>query len=636
MKWFKILCLLFPILVVSSCKKILDTKPSDFLSADNFYSKKANLNAGLNGVYSILKNSSLYGENYQYIMTTATEESIILLATTSTPRIGYFNPTSSDPEATSMWANLYTGIDRANTVLENINTPKDITSAEKASIEGETRFLRAYYYFLLTQWFGDVPLRTSSSKSPDDANMAFTASRDVYDFVINEMTTAQELLEGQKAGTVTNNERVTQTAVQALLARVCLYAAGNPINDNTRYEQAAGWARKVINSGLHHLNPDYRQIFRLQLKDQYDNVNRESIWEVGFYVNANAPETNSGSNVRVGIQSASDIVGRCDGRAVVTPRGFKAYDAINLVAAVGTTATMVADSTPDSRRDWNIANFKYSGGSATTAPSKTILSNTNYWGRYPGKWRREEEIAPHQPTTSPANIPIVRYSDVLLMLAEAENEMDGPTPETVDLINEIRKRAYEESKGRMLQEIKLTNGGSGYTAVPTVTISGGGATKNATARALISGGKVTGVYLSGVGYGYASLPTITITGTGTGATAEAVTLTDSKLKAADYTDQISFRKTIQDERMRELFGEFLRRQDLRRWGILESTVKLLASDAEIGSDTPKINPFPSSQTSPAKVHFVLPGSNISAKDMYLPIPQREMLYNKLAKQNPGY
>jgi len=65
-------------------------------------------------------------------------------------------------------------------------------------------------------------------------------------------------------------------------------------------------------------------------------------------------------------------------------------------------------------------------------------------------------------------------------------------------------------------------------------------------------------------------------------------------------------------------------------------VKLLASDAEIGSDTPKINPFPSSQTSPAKVHFVLPGSNISAKDMYLPIPQREMLYNKLAKQNPGY
>ncbi|MCH5598414.1 RagB/SusD family nutrient uptake outer membrane protein, partial [Niabella ginsengisoli] len=381
-----------------------------------------------------------------------------------------------------------------------------------------------------------------------------------------------------------------------------------------------------------------KQVFRLQLKDQYDNANRESIWEVGFYVNTTAPETNSGKWVRVGIATSNDFVGRSDGWTVVHPRALKSYETINLVAVQGTTATATLDTTPDTRRDWNIAKFKYSGGSATTPPNKTLLSATNYWGRYPGKWRREEEAAPHDPTKSPANIPIIRYSDVLLMLAEAENELNGPTAEIVSYINDIRKRAYNETlNGKMLSSIQLIDGGSGYTSVPAVTISGGGATVPATARALRSGDKVSGVYLSGAGSGYTSLPTITISGGGgSGAIAQAISLTDYNLKSEQYASQEVFRKTIQDERLRELLGEFLRRQDLKRWGLLESVVKQMADDAENGSDDPYIIPFPSNQSSPAKIHFVLPAENIGAKNIFLAIPQRERLYNKLSKQNPGY
>lgn len=623
---------------LGSCKKILEPAPTDFLDANTFYKKRANLNAALTGVYSVLGASGLYGETYQCYVTSGTEESLIFQSSTSTPKIGYYNVTVADNEVAKMWANLYSGIDRANNVLENINTPVDISEEEKKIVEGEARFLRAYYYFLLTQWYGDVPLRIKSSTDPGEANKAFSSSKEIYDFVIGEMEMADTLLARQTADKLPNNERVSQTAVEAILARVCLYAAGVPVNDKSRYEDAAKWARKVINSGLHKLNPDYRQVFRLQLKDQYDNVNRESLWEVGFYVNTAAPETNSGKWVRVGIASSNDFVGRCDGWTVVHPRALLSYETIGLVAVQGTTATVSADTTPDLRKDWNIARFRYSGGSATVPPNKTILSPTNYWGRYPGKWRREEENAPHDPTRSPANIPVIRYSDVLLMLIEAENELNGPTTEIVDYVNDIRRRAYnEDAQGKMLNTIHLTNAGSGYTSVPTVTISGGGATVSASARALRSGDKVSGIYLSKAGLGYTSLPTITISGGGgSGATAQAIALTDYHLKPEQYVSQEAFRKTIQDERLRELMGEFLRRQDLKRWGILESTVKLMANDAESGSADPQIIPFPSSQTSPAKIHFILPAENVSRKDIFLPIPQREMLYNKLAKQNLDY
>ncbi|TZF81870.1 RagB/SusD family nutrient uptake outer membrane protein [Pedobacter sp. BS3] len=623
----------------SSCKKILNPSPTDFLDANTFYQKKANLNAALAGVYATLGSSSLYGETYQCYITSGAEDNLVFQGSIGNPKIGYYNETASYNESTRMWANLYAGINRANDVLENINIPKDISDDEKKIVEGETRFLRAYYYFLLTQWFGNVPLRLESSTSPDQANKAFTSSKEIYDFVIAEMEQADALLAGQTADKITNNERVTQTAVEAMLARVCLYAAGEPINDKSKYQDVIKWCNKVISSGLHRLNPDYRQVFKLQLTDQYDNTYRESIWEVGFYVNTAAPETNSGKWVRVGIQSSNDLVGRCDGWIVNHPLAYKTYEGIGLVALTGTTQTITNDVSPDTRRDWNIAPFKYSGGSTTAPPTKTALSATNIWGRFPGKWRREEEIAPHDPTKSPANIPIIRYADVLLMLAEAENEQNhGPTDEAVGYVNQIRDRAYMEStQGKMLiNNIVVTNGGSGYTAIPTITISGGGATTNATARAFLNGTSLDRILLSGAGAGYTSLPTVTVSGAGSGATAKAVALTDYHLKPEQYENYDAFRKAIQDERLMEFNGEFLRRQDLKRWGILIPTVKRMAEVARSGDPAMGIAAWKSGSGVPAQAHFVLPGDNISEKDMYLPIPLQEWLYNKLADQNDGF
>lgn len=619
-----------------SCKKTLDRQPTDFISPEDFFSRKENLNAALAGVYATLKNNALYGDNYQHVITTTTDE-LVYTAAGTTPKIAYYNATPADAEAASMWSTLYTGIDRANLVLENLESPEGLNETDKRHIKGEATFLRAYFYFMLTQWYGDVPLRIKSTALPTDTNFPFTSAKNVYDWIISEMTISEELLADQKITSFTYRERVTQSAVQGILARVCLYAAGAPVNDTKRYAEASKWARAVINSSFHKLDPDYTNVFKLLLKDQYDAVSRESIWEVGFNVNSAAPEQSSPGQVRVGIPTTADAAGNNEGRLFVYPRLYRTYESFNYTNATNAPQ----ETTPDQRRDWSVAPFKYSG----TAPTKTLIPFDQYYTRYPGKFRREEENAPRIATQSPTNMPIIRYADVLLMLAEAENEINGPTAEAINAVNQVRARAYGELSGKkIITSISVTNGGANYITIPTVTITGAGGI-GATAEATISDGRVTAIKITSPGNLYPQNSTITITaGGGTGATATLTYNGNGALGGSSTIDKQAFRKAIQNERLMELNGEFLRRQDLKRWGILEQTILQMATEIASGSedlkpDNTNVVPravLPFAPSGVTLTHYTTPAGAISANDIYLPIPQREILYNTQAKQNPGY
>lgn len=632
----------FPIL---SCKRVLETIPSDFVSPESYFTKKANFEAALNGVYSVLGTNNLYGDNYQHLVTATTDE-LVYATGGSIPKIPWYNATSADPQVGSVWSALYDGVDRANVVLEYIDAPSDLKETDRKHIKGEAIFLRAYLYFMLTQWYGDVPLRLTPTNSPADTNMPFTPTKEIYDWVIDEMTVAEGLLSDQKATDFQYTERVTQTAVQAILARVCLYAAGEPVNDTKRYEDAAKWARLVIQSGIHQLNPNYRQIFKLQAKDQYDLTYRESIWEVGFSVNSEAPEQSAPGQVRVGIPTSSDVVGRSDGRLFVYPRLFRTYEPFRY-----TTATnAIQEVSPDQRRDWCVAPFKYSGGGITVPPTIAPVAYNLYYTRYPGKWRRTEENEPRLPTQSPTNYSIIRYADVLLMLAEAENALStNPSPEIIELVNRVRRRAYGESNGKIITGINVNSGGTtNYNQVPIVTINGAGGT-GATAVAILTAGKVSSIRVTNPGENYPANTTVTISpapgGNGAGATASVVLNGNGELRPDQTVDRGTFLKAIQDERLMELNGEYLRKQDLKRWGILVSTIKQIRVDITTGSSDikssdgipvvpPAIVPYAASNVT--KTHYTYSADNISDKNIFLPIPIAELLYNNKAKQNPGY
>src|SRR5690606_348810 len=114
---------------------------------------------------------------------------------------------------------------------------------------------------------------------------------------------------------------------------------------------------------------------------------------------------------------------------------------------------------------------------------------------------------------------------------------------------------------------------------------------------------------------------------------ECINLVRSRAGLTDpYTanSKEEFREEIRDERFRELAWECLRSQDLRRWGILIETVRQVSEEAASGSAS-----FPAAPTN-RRVPASLPGTNISDRDVYWPIPTRDLSLNKLLTQNPGW
>lgn len=623
---------LLALVCFNSCTKELKIIPTDFLVPENYFENKTQLNAGLSGVYKQLSVSNVYKAYYQY-MYLGTDESVSTEDITKNTVPSTYTANATSPFITGLWAALYTGVSRANLVLENIDKPKDLTEEERNWIKGEAKFLRAYYYFMLTQWFGDIPLRLSSTKT-GESNFAFTPSKEVYDFVISDMTEAEQLLKNKKANNFPYSERVTQTVVQGMLARVCLYAAGYPINDKKRYNDVLIWAKKVQASGLHQLNPDFQQIFINHSADLYDNNYRESMWEVDATYDPSNVSLDIGTASRIEQSNSNNILGLGSG-VLRTPAGFYYnYEGGDL------------------RRDWTSVPYSLSGGSATVEPNVTYYANTSEkWRRESGKWRRKYEVKlPRNGYLTPKNIPILRYSDVLLMLAEAENEINGPTQIAIDAINEVRKRGFGETKGsRGIASIEIYDEGTGYTTAPTITFIGGtqvvrpngpyGPVPNEMVRAAatVVGGKITKVDIVTMGDGYTSLPDVVLSGTNQTAILKAKFAVSSALRADQTASPDTFRQTIRDERMRELAFEMLRRQDLKRWNILVETVRKVADEAINGSYTViEDGKQLYAKCGSSANWFTIPGSAVSDRDYFLPIPSVELDYNKLAKQNLGF
>lgn len=604
MKSLYISLLAFALITQGSCKKFLDTEPSDFLAPETYYNTEKELTYALTGVYDVLGSSDLYGDNifYQFDIT---DEGVYGHAGV-TAGVQVYNFSSSDPIVFNTWETLYNGIGRANLVLENIDRP-EMNEAKRKVIKGEALFLRGYFYFLLAQMWGDVPLILNTTRSPDDTQRPRAPLSEVYKQVLADLGEAELLV--QPIQTLGFGGRANKSAVRGILARVCLYMAGYPLNDKSKYTDARNWAKKVIDDAeaSHALNDSYNQVFINLAADKYDI--EESLFEVEFWGNRSDAYTESGRlGSRNGIRCTNVDTGYSLGRINATPRFYNRYEAL------------------DERRDWNIAPYIYGG---TNNAERVYWAESNTWQRSCGKYRRMYEVLlPKSTSFTPINYPVLRYSDVLLMFAEADNELTAvPSPEAINAVNLVRRRAFGKNiHGENLSVITVTDGGSGYSAtnLPEITITGGGGS-GATARATVSGGKITAITITDRGAFYTSAPTVTITGGGTGATATAeITVPgDADVSSGDYGAQNNFRAFLKDERSRELCFEGLRKGDLIRWQ--DFIDEMRAAGTEISQIAASAYKFESRA-----------GLNVSEKNYLFPIPTNEMSLNRALVQNPGW
>lgn len=420
----RIFCILVGLGILNSaCDSFLDVKPDNYVVSTEGYYKNANqLDIALRGAYAILAETFVYGNSMLGRMGLEADEGFMHFPTDN-GTIGYYVVNTTDDKILNHWRALYRGISRANLIIQHIDNPDiEIEDAERQSIKGQALFLRGYYFFMLVSRFGGVPLVLDPPISSENEVIQLPRStvEEVYTQILIDMEAAADLV--PEIADVGSSGYLSKSAVWGILARVNLYMAGNPLQDHSRFEQAALWAKKLIDLGFHRLNPSYEQVFINYAQDLYDM--QESIWEVEFWGNGTGVYNTTGGAVGIlnGIPySATGAAGWGFSQGIVRPHPwlYNLYDSDDL------------------RRDWAIAPYRYTDeGKEYFTASNLIIE------RACGKFRRENELVlPKTNTQTPQNFPILRYADVLLMYAEAINERDRDPAEAYMYINQVRRRA---------------------------------------------------------------------------------------------------------------------------------------------------------------------------------------------------
>lgn len=478
MKKTFIIPILAALVAVPSCN-FLDKEPQ-VICSDTFYKTDTEALYGLAGVYGVINSLQLYGLAYSLHLS-GIDDLCYYNRPTSSNFLHFYQHDASTADVYNAWVWLYKGIKNANEFIDAMNNSE---LEDGKTLSNEARFLRAYYHFLLAQAWGDVPLRSSSVKSYDKTNLAATPQLDVLQWAADEM---EACLPGLLEETEHAPSRVCRTTAQGILARVYLFMAGESVKGGDKtafFAKAKYFAGKVIQSGKHTLNPDYDQVFINMISDKYDKTYNESMWEADFIGDRSSADRFSNGTIgcMIGLQSTSikDIselacnysYGQFNGSLKL----WDLYWATDRTEEEDRLAVVT-----DKRQEWNLPPYNYAGytgsasvypygGDATMGKPRNSKDRTPYYvtknnittttnedpllvpgNRNCGKWRRETVYEPCSTVAkaqfTQINFPILRYSDVLLMFAEADLESSGAVSDSAyNCVKLVRDRADIETR----------------------------------------------------------------------------------------------------------------------------------------------------------------------------------------------
>lgn len=419
-----ILFILLFALSLNSCSDFLDTRAYDFVSPEEFYQNQNDAQMALAGVYSTLATENVYGNRYSCMISNVDDLSFYVRPSTQTVTHVYGNDhNTSNTDIYNAWSSIYKGIESANILLERIEN-SNIDEAVKTRIKGEAKFLRAHYHFLVAQAWKDVPIRKESFKDVSKSALAATPQAEALDWIISEMEETITMVDDEMYDN--RPSYVKKTVVEGILARVCLTRAGYPTNGGKPYyEKAAAYAKSVKDAQKHGLNPDVYEMWKRMASDRYDTEYNESMWEVEFI--GSRELDGNWTDGRIG-----NVIGNIQKNGSTEGLGYSYW------FYGGSLILWDLYDGNDKRRDLSMAPYQID------AKDQYIYWKDNQIvQRACGKFRREwETLMPRHKNYTQENYPIIRYADVLLMLAEAENEVNqSPTPLAYEAINTVRERA---------------------------------------------------------------------------------------------------------------------------------------------------------------------------------------------------
>ncbi len=397
MKSFKIIALILAgMFVVHSCdEKDIDLSNPNVLTEDSFFKSSNDLSTAVNAVYTYLQTAGLYGRYAYYINDNLSHENVALgnLEADKAQMIAYTFD-ASNPGFQSYWNAAYQGIARANFVIDaNV---ENVSEQEINARKGEAKFLRALYYFMLTTKFGDIPLVLQVATNPD--GFPRSPQADVYNAILSDLNDAIATLPAKGSEEL---GRATSGAAIALKGKVQLFTEDYS-GAKTTLESLTGYS----------LVDDYN-LNSIEVGE----FNDESIFEVIF-------ESSFGQG-----SSWSQ-----NGRGVdeVTFRAQE-YSGWFNVGPSDEFVAMYEDGDPRKTLTFYAPNQSY-GPNCDASIVNT--RPTFIWQKFQNL---SSACGPEPTFFSGINARVLRYGDVLLMLAEIENEL-GNSAAAIDYLNQIRDR----------------------------------------------------------------------------------------------------------------------------------------------------------------------------------------------------
>tara|TARA_R110002049_G_scaffold4179_5_gene29816 strand:+ start:27865 stop:29652 length:1788 start_codon:yes stop_codon:yes gene_type:complete len=340
-------------------------------------------------------------------------------------------PNNSQMNSTNnAWAMMYKGIERANICirgLRNFGSPQPNT--ELGQLLGEALTLRAIYYADLMKAWGDVPARFEPINS--ETIYLEKSSRDIiYKQIIADLGEASTLVAWPNETAATNSvERINKTFVKSLRARLAMVASGfqqypdgvrrsndSELSVESMYALALDEATDVIESGSAHLEPSFESFWK-KYNEEVITAGGESLWEIPF----------------------SDGRGRVLFSFAVRHRGVDQHTGQARGGIAGPLPTVFYDfDEQDSRRDVSCVPYQWGNPIDGTAKQELVNLNTWYFGKYRYEWMNRYVTSSND---DGVNKIYMRYAEVLLIAAEAANELQGAGA-AAEYLKEIRRRAF--------------------------------------------------------------------------------------------------------------------------------------------------------------------------------------------------
>ena len=432
-------------LTLSSCKKYLDQQPITDVSTQVVFKDVASTYKAVAGVYSRLVGDAGYGIRLSLYYPVDNDEMQGPTGAGDNDRrdIARYSATPGNAQITNPFNQLFQGIEFANVCIDNIPVMDMYTNGsdqEKKQLKrmyGEALTLRAQFYLEAIRNWGDLPAHFTSAYNLAGAN-PFPSKTDrdtLYNHLLADLKIAADLVPWRNdvasIGDVLD-ERITKGVVKGLRARIALYRGGYSLRSNaamqrpadylTYYQIARDECNDIITSGQHTLNPSFRALWK-------DQVNAHAVTdpqgELMFQASA------------IGLTGAEDTKLAYYNGPTVNALGNKS---INVLP----NYFYLFDST-DQRRDVTCCPYNVAAN-GTTKIGQAITAICD--GKYRRDWITNPVIAPTNAVQYMSlKWQILRYADVMLMFAEAENEINGPTAVAYSAINQVRRRGYGKPIG---------------------------------------------------------------------------------------------------------------------------------------------------------------------------------------------